>query len=55
VYDTGNLDAGMADAGQTIGLIRDIPTVKEFIDRTMEEAVQVRERLNGIIPGRVVA
>jgi NAD(P)H-dependent flavin oxidoreductase YrpB (nitropropane dioxygenase family) len=55
VYDTGNLDAGMADAGQTMGLIRDIPTVKEFIDRTMEEAVQVRERLNGIIPGRVTA
>jgi nitronate monooxygenase len=55
VYDTGNLDAGIADAGQTMGFIHDIPTVKEFIDRTMEEAVQVRERLNGLIPGRVTA
>jgi nitronate monooxygenase len=55
VYDTGNLNAGIADAGQVMGFIHDIPTVKEFIDRTMEEAVQVRERLNGIIPGRVTA
>ena len=55
VYDTGNLDAGIADAGQVMGFIHDIPTVKEFIDRTMEEAVQVRERLNGIMPGRVTA
>jgi len=38
-----------------MGFIRDIPTVKEFIDRTMDDAVQVRERLNGIIPGRVTA
>jgi nitronate monooxygenase len=55
VYDSGNLDAGIADAGQTVGFIHDVPTVKEFIDRTMEEAIQVRERLNGIIPGRVTA
>jgi nitronate monooxygenase len=55
VYDTGNLDAGIADAGQVMGFIHDIPTVKEFIDRTMEEAIQVRERLNGIISGRVTA
>jgi len=50
VYDSGRLDAGIADAGQAVGFIHDVPTVKEFIDRTMEEAIQVRERLNGIVP-----
>jgi NADH:quinone reductase (non-electrogenic) len=55
VYDSGRLDDGIADAGQAVGFIHDIPTVKEFIDRTMEEAIQVRERLNGLLPGRVTA
>jgi hypothetical protein len=32
-----------------------VPTVKELIDRMVDQAVQVRERLNGIIPGRVAA
>ena len=55
VFDSGNIDAGIADAGQCMGLIHDVPTVKELIDRIVEQAVQVRERLNGIIPGRVAA
>jgi nitronate monooxygenase len=50
VYDSGDIDAGIADAGQCMGLIQDVPTVKELIDRIVEQAIQVRERLNGIIP-----
>jgi len=50
VYDSGDIDAGMAEAGQCVGLVHDVPTVKELIDRIVEQAIQVRERLNGIIP-----
>jgi predicted phosphohydrolase len=32
VYDSGDIDAGVADAGQSMGLIQDVPTVKELID-----------------------
>ena len=50
VYDSGNIDAGMAEAGQCVGLVHDVPTVKDLIDRIVEQAIQVRERLNRIIP-----
>jgi len=50
VYDSGNIDAGIAEAGQCVGLVHDVPTVKELIDRMVEQAIQVRARLNGIIP-----
>lgn len=53
VLETGDIDAGMVDAGQCIGLVRDVPTVKELVDRIMEEAVEVRQRLDGIIPQKL--
>jgi NADH:quinone reductase (non-electrogenic) len=35
-----------------VGLINDIPTVKELIDRIMEEAEQIiRQRLTGFLDG----
>jgi hypothetical protein len=35
-----------------VGLIHDIPTVKELIDRIMVEAAQIiRERLTGFLDG----
>jgi NADH:quinone reductase (non-electrogenic) len=35
-----------------VGLIHDIPTVKELIDRIMAEADQIiRQRLNGFLDG----
>lgn len=35
-----------------VGLINDIPTVKELIDRIMEEAEQIiRQRLTGFVDG----
>jgi nitronate monooxygenase len=38
VSEEGDLDAGMAYAGEITGLIHDIPTVKELIDRMIDEA-----------------
>jgi nitronate monooxygenase len=46
VFDDGEIDSQLASAGQAMGLIHDVPTVKELIDRMVEEAAQSRERLN---------
>jgi NADH:quinone reductase (non-electrogenic) len=47
VYDTGDVDAGIWSAGQTQGLIHDIPTCKELIDRIIREAEEIiRGRLD---------
>lgn len=51
VYNEGDVDAGIWSAGQTQGLIHDIPTCAQFVSRTVREAEAIiRERL-----GRVVA
>jgi nitronate monooxygenase len=34
----GDMDAGAWSCGMVVGLINDVPTVKELIDRTMTEA-----------------
>lgn len=41
----GDLDAGIAGCGQAVGLIDDIPTVKEFIDRLVAGATEIGKRL----------
>jgi NAD(P)H-dependent flavin oxidoreductase YrpB (nitropropane dioxygenase family) len=49
LYD-GDMDAGAWSCGQVAGLIHDIPTVKELIDRIMSEAETIiKQRLNGLI------
>ena len=46
----GNMDAGAWSCGMVAGLIHDIPTVKELIDRIMEEAeVLIKQRLEGLL------
>jgi nitronate monooxygenase len=47
--ETGDLDSATIACGQVIGLIRDIPTVKELIDRMMREVESVLGRLNGFL------
>jgi len=48
----GDMDAGAWSCGMVAGLINDIPTVKELIDRIMEEAEQIiRQRLTGFVDG----
>jgi NAD(P)H-dependent flavin oxidoreductase YrpB (nitropropane dioxygenase family) len=47
VYDSGDTDYGIWSAGQTQGLIHDIPTCKELVERIVTEATAIiRERLD---------
>ncbi|WP_454630077.1 NAD(P)H-dependent flavin oxidoreductase [Bradyrhizobium cenepequi] len=50
----GEMDAGAWSCGMVVGLINDIPTVQELIDRVMTEAEQIiRQRLSGFLDGVV--
>jgi NADH:quinone reductase (non-electrogenic) len=50
VMREGQVDAGAWSCGMVAGLIHDIPTVKELIDRIMAEAESlIRERLASIV------
>lgn len=50
MYSEGALDAGLVSLSQSIGLAHDIPTVKELLDRIMNEAQETVQRLNNIFP-----
>lgn len=52
-FDTGDVSGAFASLGQSVGLVHDVPTVKEFIDRVMEEAMEARGRLDAAIPEKV--
>ena len=46
----GDMDAGAWSCGMVAGLIHDIPTVKELIERIMEEAeVLIKQRLESLL------
>lgn len=48
--ESGDLDAGLIWAGQVQGLIDDIPTVDELIQRIVNDASNIiQDRLNGIL------
>ena len=50
LLQTGDLDKGIFWAGMVQGLIHDIPTVKELIDRIIGEAEQiVKARIGGML------
>ena len=50
----GDMDAGAWSCGMVAGLIHDVPTVKELIDRIMAEAEQlIRARLEGFLSGKL--
>ncbi|MFQ5381573.1 MAG: nitronate monooxygenase, partial [Dehalococcoidia bacterium] len=44
VMQDGDMDAGAWSCGMVAGLIHDIPTVKELIDRIMSEAEEIITR-----------
>jgi nitronate monooxygenase len=49
VYENGDTDYGIWSAGQTQGLIHDIPTCKELVDRIVSEAEAIiKKRLEAI-------
>jgi NAD(P)H-dependent flavin oxidoreductase YrpB (nitropropane dioxygenase family) len=41
LLETGDIENGLLTAGQVIGLVHDIPTVKELMDRIIKEAEEV--------------
>ena len=43
--DTGDIKKAFSPAGQVVGLIEDIPTSRELIERTVAEAEQVIKNL----------
>lgn len=50
VFEDGDLEAGIWTAGQSQGLIDDIPTVAELVDRMVTEAESIIEdRLRGFV------
>ena len=56
VMTEGDMDAGAWSCGMVVGLIHDIPTCQELIERTMAEATQIiRGRLEGLLAGELVA
>lgn len=46
LLEAGDVDNGLLTAGQVIGLVHDIPTVKELIDRIIKEAEEVVSRIS---------
>ncbi len=46
MYREGDIDLGVVSCGQGVGLIKDIPTVKELLDTIMTEAEEVISRLS---------
>jgi nitronate monooxygenase len=46
----GDMDAGAWSCGMVVGLIKDVPTVKELIDRIMADAERIiLDRLAGFV------
>ncbi|MEB8326707.1 nitronate monooxygenase family protein [Dietzia kunjamensis] len=53
VFEDGDVDAGIWSAGQCQGLIDDVPTAAELIDRMMTEAEEIiTGRLAGMVEAR---
>ncbi len=48
-YKSGDYSSAVVTAGQVVGLIHDIPTVKELIDGIITEARNIVERLHNLI------
>jgi nitronate monooxygenase len=52
VYETGDLEAGIWSAGLALGLIHDVPTVKELVERIVAEAEAIIGRLQAVTGGQ---
>jgi len=48
VYSEGNLDDAIWSCGQAVGLVEDIPTCQELLDRIMDEASMSMARVNAL-------
>jgi len=45
LLETGDVDNGLLSLGQVVGLIHDIPTVKELVDRVVKEAEELASKM----------
>jgi len=45
MYEEGDLTAGVISCGQGVGLVQDIPTVKELIERIMKQAEEIVKKI----------
>ena len=45
LQDTGDLDRGLFASGQVLGLIRDIPTIRQLISSIIDEAEEIMSRM----------
>ena len=54
MFDDGDMEAGVMSAGQIMGLIRDIPTCQELIERIMSEAEDIIQNRLGSMVGQPV-
>lgn len=52
-YETGDIDLGTIPCGQVVGLIREVPTVKELIEKIMEDVELILSRINRIFSGLI--
>ncbi len=55
VVDTGDMEEGLVSMGQAVGLVHDIPTCKELVDRIVEQALETQERLSSLIGSKAPA
>jgi nitronate monooxygenase len=46
MYAEGDIDMGVLYCGQGVGLVHDIPTVKELFERIMAEAETAKTAIN---------
>jgi nitronate monooxygenase len=49
LLESGDLDRGLVWAGQSQGLVHDIPSVAELIERILREATSIMGRLAGAV------
>lgn len=45
-YETGDFSGASITVGQVVGLIHDIPSIKDIIDGLVSEATVIMQRLN---------
>ena len=48
MYETGDLNAGTVSCSQSVGLMRTVMPVRDIMARMVEEAMEVRSRLQGM-------
>jgi nitronate monooxygenase len=48
MYKEGDTDLGVVSLGQGVGLVRDVPSMKDLLDRIMTEAENAIDRLGGL-------